>query len=76
MKASLTLLMNLFPFWGAGLIIVFAELAIFYRRRKSKVWKTFVACGGFIGFLILLWLIFRGDVHSPAWIDTLYRAFS
>jgi len=75
MKASLTLLMNLFPFWGAGLIIVCAELAIFFRRRKSNQWKAFVGAGGGIGFFILLWLIFRGDLHSAAWVESLYRAF-
>jgi hypothetical protein len=75
-KASLTLLMSLFPFWGAGIILVCAQLAIFYRRRKQQVWIGYVAAGAVIGLFILIWLIFRGDKNSPFWIDSLYRAFS
>ena len=75
MKASLTLAMNLFPYWGAGLILVCAELAIFFKRRKSKIWKPFVGLGGFIGLMILLWLGFRGDRDSALWIERLFHAF-
>jgi hypothetical protein len=76
MKASLTLLMKLFPFWGTGLVIVCAELAIFYRRRESRHWKVFVTMGGGIALFVLLWLVFRGDLHSADWINSLDRAFN
>ena len=75
MKAGLTLALNLFPYLGVGLIIVCIELAIFYRRRKSKIWKSFVGLGGFVGLMILLWLGFRGDRDSALWVERLFHAF-
>jgi len=74
-KANMVLLLNLFPYWGAGLILVCAELAIFYRRRKSRIWKPFVGTGAFIGLMILLWLGFRGDKHAALWVQRLIDAF-
>ena len=75
MKASLTLLLNLFPYWGAGLILVCVELAIFFRRRKTKAWKPFVGLGTFIGVMILVWLGFRGDKNSAVWVQRFFDAF-
>jgi hypothetical protein len=74
-QSNVVLLLNLFPYWGAGLILVCAELAIFFRRRKSRLWKPFVGLGGFLGLMILFWLIFRGDKQSALWVQRLIDAF-
>ncbi len=75
-QADAVLLLNLFPYWGAGLILVCAELAIFYRRRKSRAWKPFVGLGVFIGLMILVWLGFRGDKNSAFWVQRVIDAFT
>ena len=65
------LLGRTYPYWALPLVLGFAQFGIFFRRRKEK--GQYV-CAAMIVFLLVttaLWIFYRGDRHSDAWI----RAF-
>ena len=65
------LLARTFPYWALAVAVVLFQLAVFFRRRQSKLQYSL---GGIIGFLILgtiAWFVFRGDLYSDHWIRAL-----
>ena len=69
-------LARIYPAWSLPTAFIFFELVIYYRRKNSKMQYYM---GGLVGaqvIILLLWLIFRGDLHSDSWIRALIEAFS
>ena len=61
-------LARLFPYWGLAVVLLSGQLGVFFRRKGSVLQWYCWANAGFYGFMILLWLVFRGDMNSDAWI--------
>jgi len=59
---------HIYPFFAIPVIVIFAELGIFFKRRVSKfqyffwVWIVTLSMG------IVGWVVFRGDIHSDQWV--------
>ncbi len=67
---------RIYPAWAVPTAFIFFELAIYYRRKNSKMQYYM---GGLVGIqllLLFLWLIFRGDIHSDYWVRAVFDAFS
>ncbi|MGK5084301.1 hypothetical protein WDW37_13475 [Bdellovibrionota bacterium FG-1] len=68
MTHFLFVLAKVFPYLAAGVIIVLAQVWSFYRRRGSKLQYPVFAFAAFLGLLIILWAVFRGDMNSDRWM--------
>ena len=65
---------RLVPYWALPLAFVIAEVGRYFRRRgSSKQWTCF-AIAALLGILTLLWIGFRGDLHSDAWVRSIVGA--
>ncbi len=68
----LYMVVRYFPFLGLGLMAAFIQIAIFYRRKGSKmhwVWWVFaVVALGSVG----AWIFLKGYEKSDEWV----RAFT
>ncbi len=69
---SLITFLKIFPFFAIGLAAVLAQIGVHYRRRNQPAQWVFFSPAGFLAFLALLWLVFRGDVNSVIWAKTLF----
>jgi hypothetical protein len=67
---------RIFPALAIPSVAIFIELGIYYRRKASKMQYYMFGFAGTTVFLVLMWLFFRGDVHSDQWIRTVNEAFS
>jgi hypothetical protein len=59
---------HLYPFWAIPLAVVFIELGIYFRRRNNKINYFCFSIGLFLILTAMMWIGFRGDVHSDAWV--------
>ena len=65
------LFLRFFPILAVALSVVSMQFVVYYRRRANKTYYFYM---GFIVFLILLsliWVVFRGDLHSDEWLRAL-----
>jgi hypothetical protein len=69
------LLIRIYPYWALPCIWVMAELAIFYRRRKSKTRFIFIGFSAALFALVILWFLGRGDLYAERWILYIYKNF-
>lgn len=69
-------LARIYPAWAVPTAFIFFELAIYYRRKNSKIQYYMGALVGIQVLLLLLWLLFRGDIHSDLWVRAILDAFS
>jgi len=65
---------KIFPFIAGGLIAVLLQIGVHFRRRRDKTQWVFFSPAGFLALLILLWLVFRGDLHASTWAKSLWGA--
>jgi len=59
-----------FPWWALPSGFVLVEMGVYFRRRKSNVQFHFFAVASALIILSLCWFVFRGDLHSDAWVRT------
>lgn len=64
-------LARFFPFWALPLGFVIAELGWFFRRRGSRLQYACFSGVGFLFVFFVLWVVFRGDLHSDQWVRRL-----
>ena len=69
-------LVRIYPAWAVPTAFIFFELGIYYRRKASKFQFYMWGLVGVQSLLLLLWLIFRGDIHSDNWVRAFFDAFS
>ncbi len=69
------LLIRIYPYWALPCIWVTVELAIFYRRRKSKNQFFFLVFSSILALLLVLWIWNRGDLYAERWISYLFKNF-
>ena len=67
------LLIRIYPYWALPCILVFVELAIFYRRRASRNQLYFWALSLMLLGLLCLWVLYRGDLYAERWISVIYK---
>jgi hypothetical protein len=60
---------RLFPYWALPLAVILAELAIYLRRRGSRRWKGCLGAAIALVILLVLWVVFRGDLNSNRWLQ-------
>lgn len=61
-------LVQFLPYWAIPLVLISAELAIHFRRKKALAQWYCVAFGFLMIVLTILWFVYRGDIHSDAWV--------
>ena len=59
---------RIYPYWATALIIVMIQVAVFYRRKRRAGQYYAIAFGIMLGFGIIAWFMFRGDIRSDQWI--------
>jgi hypothetical protein len=67
-------LVRLLPYWVLTLAFAFVEFGVFFKRRRHRV-KQF-ACWTVAALLlatIVAWFVFRGDLHSDAWVRYVFE---
>jgi len=64
--------MKFLPFWALLLAISAFEVGIYYHRKKNNVKYSLCGFAGFLGLSTVLWLIFRGDIHSDQWVRSVF----
>jgi hypothetical protein len=63
---------RLYPFLAIAMVVFFAQLALFYRRTKSSSQFFFWGVCGFFCISAVLWVVFRGDIHSDEWLNAIF----
>ncbi|OFZ69491.1 MAG: hypothetical protein A3K03_00760 [Bdellovibrionales bacterium RIFOXYD1_FULL_44_7] len=61
-------LVRFFPYWGLPVMIVCAELAWYYHRKRDSTQYIFWGFAAVITVLIVCWIGFRGDLYSDQWV--------
>jgi hypothetical protein len=69
-------LARIYPAWAVPIAFIFFELGIYYRRKNSRMQYYLWGLVVLQLLLLLLWIIFRGDIHSDQWIRAFIDAFS
>lgn len=57
-----------FPFWAVPVAIVFGQLGVYFWRRRSGLRFVFFGCAASLVIGAIAWIVFRGDLHSDAWV--------
>lgn len=68
---ELFLAARFFPYWALPVTLILFELGRFFRRRQMGMQFVCFGTAGLLILLTLLWFVFRGDLHSDAWIRAL-----
>lgn len=68
---SLFVLLRFYPYWALPAAFVIVELGMHYRRRKQKTQWVVFGISGVLSLTSLLWIVFRGDLHSDRWVRIL-----
>lgn len=67
----LYLAFRLYPVIALCLILVLVEVAFHYRRKRDiRQWYC-VALGVLLFISSVVWLVFRGDLHSDDWLKAI-----
>lgn len=67
---SFITLARIYPYWAIPVAIIFAEIAYFYKRRKSPHQFIFWMASATFILGLVLWLIYRGDINSDVWVQS------
>lgn len=57
-----------FPYWAFPVGLIVAELAWYFRRKKSPMEYYCWGISGFLFIGIVAWIAARGDLHSDQWV--------
>ena len=63
---------RVYPFIAGAMAAGSIQFAFHYRRKRSKLFRYFIAIAGIFALSALLWLVFRGDLHSDQWVKHLF----
>jgi len=64
--------LRFYPFIGLALMLGLIEIGRHFRRlRDSRQWLFFLPAG-FVFVTIMIWIFFRGDIHSDQWLKSLF----
>lgn len=65
--------LRIYPYWAIPLAFIFFEIGIVLKRRHiKKAWIPMVLAVA-IGITCLVWIFYRGDLHSDRWIKALLQ---
>jgi hypothetical protein len=67
---------RIYPAWAVPTAFIFFELGIYYRRKASKLQYYLWGITAIQILLLLVWLIFRGDINSDLWVRAVVDAFT
>ncbi|MEK6579921.1 MAG: hypothetical protein AABZ55_11895 [Bdellovibrionota bacterium] len=71
----LFLLVRFYPVWVFALGIVLVQLGMFFRHRASVIQYYFWIPLGISVVTVILWIVYRGDLHSDEWVRAFLRDF-
>ncbi|MEK7689695.1 MAG: hypothetical protein AAB425_01600 [Bdellovibrionota bacterium] len=57
-----------FPFWAIAISIACVDIGRYYRRLRRNTQHVYWGSVILLGVLTLLWIFFRGDLHSDKWV--------
>jgi len=63
---------RIYPFIGIGLLVLTLQLGIYYKNKSPGLKWAMWCSTGFFGLTSILWVIFRGDLHSDQWIHYVF----
>ncbi len=69
---ALYLLARIYPLLGLALAVLIADMGLHFRRKNQDYQYYCWFWSGLLLFFILLWVIFRGDLHSDEWVKALF----
>jgi uncharacterized membrane protein YfcA len=63
-------LVRLFPFWAIPGCFILFQLGNHLRRKGDKLFRMLWGLIAIFIALLVLWFVFRGDLHSDHWVRT------
>lgn len=66
------LAVRLFPVFAIPIAFLSFEVGRTYRRKGSVLQWSFFSLSGFLIVFSLLWVGFRGDLHSDQWVRQIF----
>ena len=65
---NIHLFLRIFPFVAFAIILTSIQFGLFFRRKNSvNQWYAF-GIATFFAILTVLWIVYRGDLHSDRWV--------
>lgn len=65
---SFFFLAHYYPVLAVCMCTVIGQIGYFYRRKKDPIEYACWAMIAIFGITTLLWVYFRGDLHSDLWV--------
>lgn len=62
---------RLYPFLAIAIVVVLVQVAIHFKRRRDPRAIPYWVVSGILILSAVLWIVFRGDQNSDAWLNAI-----